>query len=189
MQWPKSSRSRCDSRRKITVQCRVSWGNAETHINIMTPNSELVSFIRETIHPSIIDFHITAFMAGLRAAEPSNIPLFPIVNQEDIRNNGTLRDLRVAPSRCIIHRRETSTATFDRARNAKSTGSFSGIVIPRDNHPRGRPPRPRDQAKQPEQSRTELRRRRHCRHCRRRRHHHRSAFKAAADRGSPGTSV
>lgn len=96
---------------------------------------------------SIIDFHTAAFPPMIsREAKPSNIPLLPIVIPEDVRNNGTLRDRRLARSRCIIHR-ETSTGTFNRGRNATSADSVSEIVTSRDRHPRwniGTTKRPRE---------------------------------------------
>jgi len=52
---------------------------------------------------SIIDFH-AAFPSISHEAKSSNIPLFPIVIPKDVRNNGTLRNHRLARSRCIIHR-------------------------------------------------------------------------------------
>lgn len=73
-------------------------------ISIMTLNIELLSLLHIR-RLSIIDFHTAAFPQIIsREAKPSNIPLFPIVIPEDVRNNGTLRDHRLARSKCIIHR-------------------------------------------------------------------------------------
>lgn len=61
----------------------------------MTLNFELL-FLLHIRRLSIIDFHTTAFPPMTsREAKPSNIPLFPIVIPEDVRNNGTLRDHRL----------------------------------------------------------------------------------------------